>query len=406
VPFEWFVALRYLRDGKGQSVLILAAISVGIAVVVFISALISGLQVSLVAKTLGSQSHVTLRLPREAPRALVPPTPQLAIARNVQVAAQRLRSIDQWPTVVAQVERMPGVTAVSPLVTGAAFAVRGDAKTPVVVSGIEPERFLRIIDLRRRMTLGHFDVAGGNVVIGSALASDLGVSTGDKFRITTTEGVEDTVVVAGIFSLGNKAIDEAWLFASLRHAQSLYALPGGVTAIELKVADVFDAERVATEVQSRTGLEAESWMRRNAELLAGLSAQSSSKWMIQFFVVLAVALGIASVLIVSVVQKSRQIGILRAVGTSSRRILGVFLIQGGVLGLVGAFLGSGLGALLAKLFESLAREADGAPRFPVQLTPGLFAGATALATVIGLVAAVIPARRAARLDPATAIRSI
>ena len=120
----------------------------------------------------------------------------------------------------------------------------------------------------------------------------------------------------------------------------------------------------------------------------------------------AVALGIASVLIVSVVQKSRQIGILRAVGTSSRRILGVFLIQGGVLGLVGAFLGSGLGALLAKLFESLAREADGAPRFPVQLTPGLFAGATALATVIGLVAAVIPARRAARLDPATAIRSI
>jgi len=406
MPFEWFVALRYLRDGKGQSVLILAAISVGIAVVVFLSALIGGLQISLIAKTLGSQPHVTLRLPREAPRALVESTPRVAIARNVQVAAQRLRSIDQWPSVVAEVERVPGVTAVSAMVRGAAFAVRGDAKTPIVVSGIDPERFLRIIDLRRRMTAGHFDVTGSNVTIGSALASYLGVRTGDKFRITTTEGVEDTVVVAGVFSLGNKSVDETWLFASLRHAQSLYALPGGVTAIELKVADVFAAGRVATEAQSRTGLEAESWMQRNAELLVGLSAQNSSKWMIQFFVVLAVALGIASVLIVSVVQKSRQIGILRAVGTSSRRILGVFLIQGGVLGLLGSFLGSGLGALLAKLFEGLAREVDGSPRFPVQLTPTLFAGATALATGIGLVAAVIPARRAARLDPAAAIRSL
>lgn len=406
MPFEWFVALRYLRDGKGQTVLILAAISVGIAVVVFLSALIGGLQVSLIAKTLGSQPHVTLRLPREAPRALTQPTRQLAIARNMQVAAQRLRSIDQWPTIVARVERAPGVTAVSAMVRGAAFGIRGSAKTPIVVSGVEPERFLRIIDLRRRITAGHFDVDGSNVTIGSALAAYLGVTIGDKFRITTTEGVEDTVVVAGIFSLGNKAIDEAWLFASLRHAQSLYALPGGATSIELKVADVFDAERIATEVQDRTGLEAESWMRRNAELLTGLSAQNSSKWLIEFFVVLAVALGIASVLIVSVVQKSRQIGILRAVGTPSRRVLGVFLIQGGVLGLLGAFIGSALGALLAKLFEGLAREADGSPRFPVQLTPALFAGATLLATGIGVLAAVIPARRAARLDPAVAIRSI
>ncbi|HEX2873453.1 MAG TPA: ABC transporter permease [Polyangiaceae bacterium] len=406
MPFEWFVALRYLRDGKGQTALILAAISVGIAVVVFLSALIGGLQVSLIGKTLGSQPHVTLRLPREAPRALAQPTRQLAIARNVQVAAQRLRSIDQWPTVVARIERAPGVTAVSAMVRGAAFGIRGSAKTPIVVSGVEPERFLRIIDLRRRITAGHFDVDGSNVTIGSALAAYLGVTIGDKFRITTTEGVEDTVVVAGIFSLGNKAIDEAWLFASLRHAQSLYALPGGATTIELKVADVFDAERIASEAQDRTGLEAESWMRRNAELLSGLSAQNSSKWLIEFFVVLAVALGIASVLIVSVVQKSRQIGILRAVGTSSRRVLGVFLIQGGVLGLVGSFIGSALGALLAKLFENLAREADGSPRFPVQLTPALFAGATLLATGIGVLAAVIPARRAARLDPAVAIRSI
>ena len=223
--------------------------------------------------------------------------------------------------------------------------------------------------------------------------------------MTTTEGGTDTVTIAGIFTLGNRAVDQTWVLTSLRHAQSLYGSQGGVTTIDLKVADVFDADRVASDVRARTGLEVESWMQRNAELLTGLSAQNSSKWMIQFFVVVAVALGIASVLIVSVVQKSREIGILRAVGTSGSRVLRVFLIQGGVLGLVGSFLGSVLGAGLAKLFEGIAREPSGAPRFPVQLDLQLFLAATALATGIGLLAAVIPARRAARLDPATAIRN-
>lgn len=411
MPFEWFVALRYLRDAKGQTALILAAVSVGVSVVVFLSALINGLQVSLIDKTLGSQPHVSIRVPREAPRPLVPERSgveaggQLSIARNVQVAAQRLRSIDQWPVIMSDVERVPGVIAVSATVSGAGFAVRGDAKAPIVVTGIDTERFLAIIDLRKKTDAGRFDIAGGNVVVGSVLASDLGVVVGDKLRITTTEGGSDTVTIAGIFTLGNRAIDQTWLVTSLRHAQSLYELPGGVTTIDLKVADVFEANRVADDVRDRTGLHVESWMQRNAELLTGLSAQNSSKYMIQFFVVVAVALGIASVLIVSVVQKSREIGILRAVGTSARRVLLVFLIQGGVLGLLGSFLGSGLGALLAKLFEGIARDPSGAPRFPVQLDLSLFLAATALATGVGLLAAVIPARRAARLDPATAIRN-
>jgi lipoprotein-releasing system permease protein len=145
-------------------------------------------------------------------------------------------------------------------------------------------------------------------------------------------------------------------------------------------------------------------MALNAELLSGLSAQSSSKTMIQFFVVVTVALGIASVLIVSVVQKSREIGILRAVGTPPRRILAIFLIQGGVLGLAGSLVGSALGAFFAKAFETMTSNADGLPRFPVQVDLSLLAGASLLATGVGLLAAVIPARRAARLDPATAIR--
>ncbi len=405
MPFEWFVALRYMRDAKGQTALILAAVSVGVSVIVFLSALINGLQASLIDKTLGSQPHVTLRVMREEPRPLVMADADRAVARAVQPAPQRLRSIDQWPLVMADAERTAGVTAAAPTIIGAGFAVRSDAKNAVVVRGVDPERYLAIIDVRKRMTAGRFDVAGGDAVIGAVLADELGVGVGDKIRITTTEGIDDVVSITGVFSLGNEGVDKTWVITSLRRAQALYALPGGATSIELKVADVFAAERIAGEVRGRTGLQADSWMKINAELLTGLSAQSSSKSMIQFFVVVAVALGIASVLIVSVVQKSREIGILRAVGTAPSRVLRIFLIQGAVLGLAGSFVGSALGALLSKLFEGIARGPDGGPKFPVQLDLQLFVFATVLATGVGLLSAVIPARRAAKLDPATAIRN-
>lgn len=405
MPFEWFVALRYLRDAKGQSALILAAVSVGVSVIVFLSALINGLQASLIEKTLGSQPHVTVHEPRESPRPLVEPKDGVAVARDVQPAPQRLRSIDQWPNVEREIERIDGVIAASPMVTGAGFAVRSDAKSPITIRGVEPDRFVAIIDVPKSIVAGRFDVGGGDVVIGSKLASDLGVGVGDKIRITSSEGIDDVVTISGVFTLGNEPVDRTWLITSLRHAQSLYALPGGATTIELKVADVFDAERIAGEIGDRTALEADSWMKLNAELLAGLSAQSSSKTMIQFFVVVAVALGIASVLIVSVVQKSREIGILRALGTPPRRILLVFLIQGALLGVAGSVIGSALGVLFSKVFEGIARNPDGTAKFPVEITPQLFAFAGVLATGVGLLAAVIPARRAARLDPATAIRN-
>jgi lipoprotein-releasing system permease protein len=404
MPFQWFVALRYLRDAKGQTALILAAVSVGVSVVVFLSALINGLQSSLIDSTLGSQPHITLRVPREAPRPLVEPSAGRAVARVIQPASQRLRSIDQWPVVMADAERVTGVTAASATLSGSGVATRADARLPIVIRGVDPERFLAIIDLRPRMTQGRFDLSGGDVSIGSTLASDLGIGVGDKLRVASTEGIDDVVRVSSIFELGNEAIDKTWVVTSLRHAQSLFALPGGATTIELKVANVFAADSIADQIHARTGFTADSWMMLNAELLSGLSAQSSSKTMIQFFVVVTVALGIASVLIVSVVQKSREIGILRAVGTPPRRILAVFLIQGGVLGLVGSFVGSALGVAFARIFETMTSNPDGLPRFPVQVDLALIVSATVLATGVGLLAAVIPARRAARLDPATAIR--
>jgi lipoprotein-releasing system permease protein len=152
-------------------------------------------------------------------------------------------------------------------------------------------------------------------------------------------------------------------------------------------------------------LVAESWMTLNAQLLTALKSQSSSRYMIQFFVIVAVALGIASVLVVSVVQKSREIGILKAMGTTTGKVMRVFLIQGAVVGVVGSVLGSALGAGLALFFTTIARNPDGTPLFPITLDPQLFLTAAAVALFTGLIAAVVPARRASGLDPAVVIRN-
>ena len=191
---------------------------------------------------------------------------------------------------------------------------------------------------------------------------------------------------------------------ALHTAQSLLGLPGGATSLEVTVRDVFAAESIAQRITTATGVEADSWIKTNAQFFTALSAQSTSNSAIRFFVGLSVAFGIASVLAVVVVQKSREIGILRAMGISQAQILRLFLLQGGLLGLSGSIVGSAIGALGLVLWERSAKNADGTPLFPLVLDPVLFAVALLLATFIGLIAAVAPARRASRLDPVVAIR--
>ncbi|MBZ0116790.1 MAG: ABC transporter permease [Sandaracinaceae bacterium] len=404
MPIEIFLGLRFLREGRVQSVLIVAGVSVGIAVMVFLTALISGLQASLIRQTLGTQAHVVVRPPEERARPLREDPAGQVLLRRVEQPAQRTRSIAGWTQAMAAIERTPGVTAVSPAVTGAAFAQRGAASRSVALFGVEPVRFARIFDVPGAIRSGRFHPTGTEAVIGTELASDLGVTVGDRIRISTAGERAQTFRVSGIFDLRNRDVNRRWVIVSLRAGQTLLDLVGGASVLDVRVDDVFQADAIAARIGSRTGLVAESWMQTNAQLLVALRSQSSSSQMIQVFVVIAVAMGIASVLIVSVVQKSREIGILRAMGMSRARVQRVFLVQGLVVGALGSIFGSGAGAALAVFFAGVARNADGTPLFPITLDAPLFVTSSAIATAVGLVAAIAPARRAARLDPAEAIR--
>jgi lipoprotein-releasing system permease protein len=404
MPFELIVALRYLREGRGQTWLILAGIAVGVAVIVFLSSLITGLQGSLIDRTLGTQAHVVVRPSEEMPRVLPAPATGIRDTR-IERPAQRVRAISQWQQAVDRVASMPGVTAVAATVAGPAMAVRGAGASAVTVRGIDPPSYDRIVDLRSRIVDGAFDVSSGYALIGTELARDLGLETGDPFRLRADENRGGVYTVSGIFDFDNRDLNARWVFIGIRAAQTMFDLEGGISTIEIRGAKVFEAESLALRIAESTGLEAESWMESNAQLLVALRSQSSSSYLIQVFVVLAVALGIASVLAVSVIQKSREIGILRATGTRAARVSRIFLIQGGLLGIAGAIIGVLLGIGLALFFAGLARNPDGSAIFPVALTPSLYIRTTLIAVAVGVISAVIPARRAARLDPATAIRN-
>ena len=394
---EWTLAVRFLREGRTQSLLILAGIAIGVAVIVFLSALISGLQDNLIDRTLGTQAHIKLQAPLQRNHVL-PAAGGTATLVLETPRPQPLRSIINWQQLRDTLDAQPDINAVSPVISGPALARRGDALESVVLLGIDAERYLRIVPLTENLVDGQFHVDAGQVVIGSELARDLGASRGDTLRLDTGRDNDTLLTIAGIFELGVGELDARHVYMDLRQAQALLGLPGGVTVIDLRVDDLFGADAIAERLGRLTGQRSESWMQSNAQLMNALNAQSQSTNMISFFVAVSVAFGIASVLSVSVVQRTGQIGILRAMGTTRRQMLTVFLIQGALYGLAGSLLGGLAGYSMLWAFNAF-----GPGLFAVPLSPALLAWATLLATVTGMLAATAPARRAAALDPVEAI---
>ena len=405
MPFELLVALRFLREGRMQSVLILAGVTGGVAVIIFLTQLINQLQSTIIDRVLGSQAHVVIRPLEEVTQRVVTPSADRAVAAVVQPRDQRLRSVDQWERIAALAAATPGVLAVSPVVSGPAFALRGNSNKSVALLGVQPDAYRRVVKMDDYMTRGRFDVTGSNTLIGVDLASDLGVTVGDKLRVTSASGRTETLDITGLFDMGNRDLNRRWVFVTLKLAQTLLDLPGGVSNIDLTIKDLFSANQVADAVRAQTGLTVDSWMQTNSGLLNALSNQTVSNNLIRSFVIIIVALGISSVLVVSVVQKQREIGILRAMGTGRRRIMTVFLLQGGLVGLAGSVLGSALAFGLLVVFSHVFKSPDGGSLFSAQLDPMLVLLASVVACGVGLAAAAIPARSAARMDPVQAIRA-
>ncbi len=405
--FERQVAIRFLREGRMQTALIIVGVAAGVAVVAYISALITGLQTNTLEKTLGAQAHITVSAPDDVVTPARLPSTNISELVQTQPRAQRPRSISNWQLLIPLLEMMPEVAAVSPTVLGAGLAIRGEASKSISLIGVELDRYDQIVRIRSKVFEGQARLEPGEGMIGRELANDLGVRIGDRLTLSTsnsTDLVTDSLRVTALVDLGVRELNRRTVIVPLRTAQSLVSLPGGATNLEISLRDVWTAQILATNLSQRFPYKIESWQEANAQLVSALNAQSVSTTLIRGVVMIVVILGIASVLVVSVVQKRREIGILRAMGATQGQILRVFLLQGAIVGALGSVLGVLLALLLIWTFTTFVRGSDGLPLFIITLAPSLALRIAGIATLCGVLAAVAPARRAASLDPALAIR--
>ena len=403
-PFEWITALRFLKEGRMQTIFILVAVSIGVSVIVFMSAMLASLQANFIKRVLTSQPHIQIVPPDEVARPLRRPASGLELVPVVQRPAQRIRSIDQWQKIKSDLAEWPEITNVTPTMNASALAVRGDASRSITVSGVDPDVYFRIVRIPDYIVAGQPRLLSDDIILGTELAKDLGAALGDKIIVRGGTGATRLLTITGVFDLGNKGANSRNTYVALRTAQALAGLVGGVTTIDITVSDIYAAEDIAKSIEAAAGVEADSWIKTNAQFFTAVRAQQNSNTLIRVFVGLSVAFGIASVLVVSVIQRSKDIGILRAMGTSRGQILRVFLLQGGLLGFAGSTVGAAAGGSAVYFWHAFLRQADGSELFPLVLEPSLFVVSVLLAALTGVAAAAVPALRAAKLDPVVAIR--
>jgi lipoprotein-releasing system permease protein len=410
--FELKLAARYLASARLQTGLLVSGVAVGVVVFTFIAALMNGLSGRLTEDITGNVAHVTLEPEPRSPREFLA-SPGKRSLFAVQPGHDVKPVIRTYRFVLDVAARMRGIRVAVPEVFGNGTLARGEKNVAVAVTGVEQKNADEIAPLGQSMIRGRLDLGVGNVIIGSRLADELAVDVGERLILravrpasgSAAASAEAVVVVRGIFTLGVQAIDERVLYIELGTAKKLFDIQDGVSIIELKVDDVWQAPALADRLARATQLKASSWLERNARLQEGLRAQASTAAMIKVFSLLTIAIGVASTLYLSVSRRRSEIGILRSFGIGRAAIIRAFVLQGVLVGAMGATTGIALGFGFAHVLLAVSMKVNGVPSIPIDPDLGEYGWAVILAVGASAFAAVLPAWSAAKIDPLEAIQS-
>lgn len=373
------IAKRFLSFSKGQSILIILGISIGVAVQIFIGLLIGGLQDDLINTTVGSSPHINIK-------------------------STTIDELFLYDDIASEIEGIKDATAVGLFADSPAFVVEKDQSASVLVRGVSAEG-TKIYKLDHRLVEGVLPTNQNEVVIGNLLADKFNLKINDELTLQTVKGTTQESKIVGIFDLKVSSLNESWIFTTLKTSQDIFGYANKITGVEIQIKDVFKADSIANSLVLNDNVVVENWKVKNEDLLSGLNGQSVSSIMIQIFVLIAVVLGIASVLAITVLQKSRQIGILKAMGIQDSQASLIFLFQGLLLGVMGAIVGVVLGVGLLVIFTTFATNADGTALIPIKFDPVFITFSASIAIVSALLASLIPARKSSKLSPIEVIRN-
>ena len=405
LPFEVFLGLRYLKPKRTFvsviTLISLAGVTIGVWVLIVVIAVMSGFDRELREKLMGMHAHVTVM------GGLIEHSDKL-----LQTALET-----------------PHVKAATPFAMGLVLVEFERHEATPYLKGIDPKREVTVSKLGTYIKEGRLDLDGDKVVIGRELATQYGIFLGDKITVYSPRNLEKKgeevylpmeLTVTGIFESGMYEYDVGLIFTSLETAQELYSLGNAVHGIEIMTDDPIDGARdVAAALNKKlpAPLRAQTWAQMNQRLLGAIQVEKSVMFFILTFIIIVAAFGIMSTLITVTVQKTREIGVMKALGAASGKILRIFLLQGFIVGVFGVALGLGLGLLTVRNINPInrflssvvgidlfPRDIYNFPSIPAFLAiPDLLTiGLSAL--VICTLAGVLPALRAARLEPVEALR--
>lgn len=393
------IAARYLTANKAQTALLVLGVAVGVFIFIFMSALIGGLAEFILSRTVGDISHVTIEAETADPALLIAPQGHVLVA--TEQARARTATLAEAFTWLPLIEGVAGVKAVSPQITGAGFLTRGAQVSQVSVTGIEPGRESAILDLAGYIVEGKALLGSGMIVLGRDLADDLALSLGQTLRLQSANGVSTVLTLSGIYQTGGGLMDRARAYVSLSTARTLFAMPQGVTRIEIKLYDLNAADATALRIRALTGLDAVPWTDGAGQLMEALDAQAQTGYFLKTFALITIVIGVASALLLSTYRRRPEIGIMRAMGAGRGFVVFVFVTQGTLVGLMGGVMGAGLGYLALLPFPS--RDNFQVGTLPMDITQGSYGLAITLTVIGAILASILPARAAARIDPVTAI---
>jgi len=387
--FELDIAMKHIRSRHRQTSFSIVAVGLSVAIIIVSMSMLSGYTSILIDSTVEKQAHITV-MPKEN-------EDYIHLYRGLE----------------NHIYGKEGVVAVSSYYQGeAALQHRHDVEG-VVLYGINPEAENRVVNREKDMFAGEFtslENPGSRTVLGYKLAKNLDVWMGDTVTAQIPGSGPTDFTVTGIFRTGTPA-DETTAYVNLGRLQDFYGAGDVVTGMGVRISDVYTAETLANGIEMETGYDATSWIEQNAEIL---NLMETSEGMVYFFYVIIFAIsgfGIANVLIMIVMEKVGEIGMLMAMGTSRRSIMLIFLLEAGILGLAGVIIGSVLGYVASLMIASYTIPVPpemyfGMDHLPIVINAENFVTAGVFAMVINIIAGVFPARRASKMNPVEAIQSV
>ncbi|MBB6632123.1 ABC transporter permease [Clostridium algidicarnis] len=384
MKLAYSIAIRFLKSSKAQTILILLGIAVGVSVQIFIGSLIQGLQIGLVDKTIGNSSQITVSSKTED------------------------KLIDNWEEKVDKIKEVSGVENVAVSADFNAFLNDGSDDYALLIRGFNIEDSDKIYNIKDRIYEGTYPKGENEIILGKEFQKESEVKLGEDVYIVTAKGNKREVKIVGFYDFKVSSINKNWAITTLKTSQDLFSFGNKTSFIEMQVKDPFIADELSDTIKSSLNSEdvkVENWKEQNEQLLSGLKGQNISSIMIQVFVLISVLLGIASILAITVVQKSKQIGILKAMGIQDKTASQIFLFEGIILGIFGALLGIALGLGLLFMFTKFAVNSDGTPVVDIYINYKFIGFSGIVAILSATIASAIPAINSSKLSPIEVIKN-